>query len=230
MSEELDDSAFCPVCFECYSESGVAVPRLLPCTHTLCHACVDKFIKNSTLVCPQDRKAHPALSGVLSFPQNKYVLKMMTQGKVSDERKTFLKSQASLLIKQLSLRKGQLIATKQKVNGHRMELVQKLKQAQDELDKEFDGEIKVIDENIEKLNEICQETSSDLLGGKTAIERLQKEAKERVQEKYKFYDLMEISRNMEPPEEMDIKYYEKEETRIEGINVQYAMIGRHCVW
>ena len=126
MWEEADDSAFCPVCFECYSELGVSVPRLLPCTHTMCHACVDTLIKNSTLVCPQDRKAHPAFSGVLSFPQNKYILKMITQGNVSDERKTFLKSQAALLIKQLGLRKGQLIATKQKVNRHRLELVQRL--------------------------------------------------------------------------------------------------------
>ena len=221
MSEELDDSVFCPVCFERYSESGVAVPRLLPCTHTMCHACVDMLIKNSTLVCPQDRKAHAALSGVLSFPQNKYVLKILCgQGKVSDERKTFLKSQASLFIKQLGLRKGQLIVTKQKVNQHRLELAQKLKQTQDELDKEFDGEIKVIDENIEKLNEICQDTSSDLTRDKKVIERLQNQSREKDQEKYKFYDLIEISRDMEPPEEIDIKYCGKEQPKIEGINVQ----------
>ena len=144
---------------------------------------------------------------------------MMTQGNVSGERKTFLKSQASFLIKQLGLRKGQLISTKQKVNQHRLKLAQKLKQARDELDKEFDGEIKVIDENIEKLNEICQEISSDLTRDKKVIERLQKECREKDQEKYKFYDLIEISRDMEPPEEIDIKYYEKERSKIEGINL-----------
>ena len=83
MSEEADDSALCPVCMESYSESGDAVPRLLPCTHTMCHACAGRLIKNNTLVCPQDRKPHPAPSGVTTFPQNKYILKMLKQSKTT---------------------------------------------------------------------------------------------------------------------------------------------------
>ena len=124
MLEELDDSAFCPICFECYSESGDTVSRLLPCTHTMCHACVDKLIKKNTLLCPHDRKAYPAAYGVHTFPQNKYVLKILQQINAGNERKTNLKSQASLLIKQLKLFKSRLVITRKKVTQHRLDLVQ----------------------------------------------------------------------------------------------------------
>ena len=74
MEAEADDSTHCPVCFEPYEEAGDRLPRLLPCTHTLCHTCVGELITRNTLVCPQDRQGHPALQGARSFPQNKYIL------------------------------------------------------------------------------------------------------------------------------------------------------------
>ena len=40
-----------PVCFESYEETGDHLPRLLPCTHTLCHTCVSAMIHCNTLVC-----------------------------------------------------------------------------------------------------------------------------------------------------------------------------------
>ena len=233
MSEELDDSVFCPVCFECYSESGVAVPRLLPCTHTMCHACVDKLIKNSTLVCPLDRKAHPAPSGVTSFPQNKYVLKMlklnmttavppggvqcdvceehgmevvlyckhpdcqtgicplcMAAGhkdhsvvNIAEQRKIILKSRALTLIKQLVVNKSRLIATKRNVDQQRLELIQKLKQAQDELEKDFEAKVKVIDENIKKLTELCSDKNVDTTKDNQFIDTLQKQSEDKEQMK-----------------------------------------------
>ena len=75
MSEELDDTACCPVCFEEYEAVGGRIPRLLPCTHTLCHDCVDSLIKGGSLTCPQDRLTHTATKGCRTFPQNKYILK-----------------------------------------------------------------------------------------------------------------------------------------------------------
>ena len=74
MEDEIDDSTHCPICFEPYEDTGDRLPRLLPCTHTLCHACVGELITRSTLVCPQDRQGHPAFQGARSFPQNKYIL------------------------------------------------------------------------------------------------------------------------------------------------------------
>ena len=37
MDREVDDSTNCPICFEPHEEAGDHLPRLLPCTHTLCH-------------------------------------------------------------------------------------------------------------------------------------------------------------------------------------------------
>ena len=74
MEDEIDDSTHCLICFEHYEETGDRLPRLLPCTHTLCHICVRELIIRNTLVCPQDRQGHPALQGARSFPQNKYIL------------------------------------------------------------------------------------------------------------------------------------------------------------
>ena len=44
MKMEVDDTACCPVCFEAYEATGENVPRLLPCAHSLCHACVNRLL------------------------------------------------------------------------------------------------------------------------------------------------------------------------------------------
>ena len=206
MSGELDDSTFCPICFEFYSESGDTIPRLLPCAHTMCHACMAKLIKNNTLVCPQDRKPHPALNGVHSFPQTN----------VGDKSKKNLKSEASLLIKQLNLYKSRLINTSHMVFFGKFDLSQKLKQRRNALEKEFHERINAINENIRKLNEICKDTTGDLQKGKEIIEMLQKKTKENQETKYRFYDLVEISRDIEPPGETDRYYFEQEQPNFEG--------------
>ena len=266
MSEELDDSAFCPVCFESYSESGDAVPRLLPCTHTMCHVCAHKLIKNNTLVCPQDRKSHPAPNGVTSFPQNKYVLKMlklnmtsavppggvqcdvceehgmdvvlyckhpdcqvgicplcMTAGhkdhsvvNIAEQRKMILKSRASVLMRQLGADKSRLIATRQKLDQYRLELTQKLKQVQNELEKDFEAKIIVIDENLKKLAKLCSDKNGDITKDNQFIDTLQKQSEDKERMKYTFCDLTEIRRDMEPPGEIDIKHCEGKQPLIEG--------------
>ena len=85
MAEEIDDTTCCPVCFEHYEETGNHIPRLLPCTHTLCHQCVGSLIRDATLTCPQDRQKHIAGNGPLTFPQNKYILKHLKKPKISEE-------------------------------------------------------------------------------------------------------------------------------------------------
>ena len=71
---ETDELSSCPVCFEPYKEVGGNIPRILPCHCTLCHRCIGKLLKGNTVVCPQDRQAHVAVNGIISFPQNKYIL------------------------------------------------------------------------------------------------------------------------------------------------------------
>ena len=71
----MDDLTHCTICFEAYGDSEDRVPRLLPCTHTFCSACVERLICNNRLVCPQDNQKYKALKGATSLPQNRYILR-----------------------------------------------------------------------------------------------------------------------------------------------------------
>ena len=75
MACETDDITQCPVCFEEYrEEAGDNVPRLLPCTHTVCEKCIAKLLWNKSLTCPECRVKHPAEKGARTFSQNKYII------------------------------------------------------------------------------------------------------------------------------------------------------------
>ena len=85
MTDTLDRLMVCQICFENYTESDDHVPRLLPCTHTLCEACIEQMLREESLTCPECRVKHPANNGVRTFTQNKYILTSM-------RRKSFRKS------------------------------------------------------------------------------------------------------------------------------------------
>ncbi len=75
---EKDHSAECSVCFEEFEEIGDHVPRILPCSHTLCHNCIKVLLHGGLQIeCPECKKQHPALDSEKSFPQNKYILENM---------------------------------------------------------------------------------------------------------------------------------------------------------
>ena len=84
MDKEWDEFTSCPVCFEGYEESGDHVPRLLPCSHTLCDKCVRELKEANRLRCPQDRQTYRASR---KFPQNNYILKLIRDGKERRYRK-----------------------------------------------------------------------------------------------------------------------------------------------
>ena len=75
---ELDDTTHCPVCLEPFDKTRL-VPRLLPCSHSVCSKCITELLTGNglILVCPQCRKRHVAGIGQQSFPENKYVLKIL---------------------------------------------------------------------------------------------------------------------------------------------------------
>ena len=75
--DSLQESLTCPVCFEDFEKNGDHVPRLLPCTHSLCHTCISQWIRNNRLECPTCRIRHEARQDEITFPQNKYILTMM---------------------------------------------------------------------------------------------------------------------------------------------------------
>ena len=74
MADAGDDLTNCPVCFEEYTETGDHIPRLLPCSHSLCEKCLKILIRNNKMDCPECRVKHEATSGTRSFPQNKYIV------------------------------------------------------------------------------------------------------------------------------------------------------------
>ena len=75
--DSLQDTLSCPVCFEEFEENDGHVPRLLPCSHTLCHTCIRQLMQNYRLECPTCRMKHDARNKEISFPQNKYILTLM---------------------------------------------------------------------------------------------------------------------------------------------------------
>ena len=80
LADDISDVFRCGVCLENYDENGQHIPRLLPCSHTLCESCIKDLIMNDTLVCPECRKKHRAENKEKSFPQNKYLLVHIREG------------------------------------------------------------------------------------------------------------------------------------------------------
>ena len=79
--QTMTEISRCSVCLEEYSDTGDLVPRLLPCSHSLCQGCIRRLLTcgRRTLTCPEDRARHQAPEGERSFPQNRYVLLLMRQ-------------------------------------------------------------------------------------------------------------------------------------------------------
>lgn len=90
---QLDNLTVCPVCFQKFN-----TPRILPCSHTFCHACLDSHIKSSCekttplgFTCPLCRDFIPA-PGVIGqyacdkwteqVPTNKFIVSLL--GKCND--------------------------------------------------------------------------------------------------------------------------------------------------
>ena len=100
MSDDLDELADCMVCFESYEEVGDLVPRILPCSHTLCETCVKHLLAENAqkrgkppkgreaaaICCPECRVQHPAPEGTRSFPQNKYILAHIRQMRLDESK------------------------------------------------------------------------------------------------------------------------------------------------
>ena len=74
----MSEMTNCPICFEVYQENGERVPRILPCHHTLCESCVTNAIKENSIQCPECRVSYQVDNGVRTFPQNKYILGLIT--------------------------------------------------------------------------------------------------------------------------------------------------------
>ena len=73
-SLELDLRLSCKICHEKFKEDGDHVPRLLPCTHTMCSSCIRQKIRGAWVECSECEEKHVTKQDEESFPQNKYIL------------------------------------------------------------------------------------------------------------------------------------------------------------
>ena len=85
MMADADDMTECPVCLKIYDESEVRMPRLLPCSHTICHGCLGTVIKGNSLVCTECKTKHQAAYGPKTFFQNRYILRLLKIKKEMDD-------------------------------------------------------------------------------------------------------------------------------------------------
>ena len=92
----------CPLCSSRYSETGAHVPRMLPCTHTVCGMCIGQEIKRETcLVCRECGKKHEIPNDGKTFPPNNYILGMLQLfGQQSTPETTTQRQQSQAQIKE----------------------------------------------------------------------------------------------------------------------------------
>ena len=79
----------CQVCFEEFEKEGEHVPRILPCSHTLCHTCIGRLIRRNAIQCPECREKHEAKNEEQSFPQNKYLLTQIKRKSTQEQPKAY---------------------------------------------------------------------------------------------------------------------------------------------
>ena len=63
----------CKGCLQEFTEDGDHCPRLLPCTHPLCHSCLATLIPGSQLECPECGEKHEVREEEKSFPPHKEI-------------------------------------------------------------------------------------------------------------------------------------------------------------
>ena len=94
--DSLDSMLECGVCSQNFTVKGDHVPRLLPCSHTLCDKCITNILERNTedcdiLECPVCKNHHPAENKAQSFPQNQFILplirRMVIHGKLDKNEK-----------------------------------------------------------------------------------------------------------------------------------------------
>ena len=74
----------CSICLEKYEKQGDKIPKLLPCSHTVCLQCTRQLIENSKLNCPECRTENRV--PVRGFPTNRYLIENLDLAKKVEEK------------------------------------------------------------------------------------------------------------------------------------------------
>ena len=87
VDDDVPEILQCPVCYEEFEEAGDHVPRILPCSHTLCDSCIPRLMEYNRLSCPICKKRHDAGRAENRFPQNIFTLELIkTRSEVSSRK------------------------------------------------------------------------------------------------------------------------------------------------
>ena len=199
--DSLQESLSCPVCFEEFEENGGHVPRLLPCSHTLCHTCIGQWIRNNRLDCPTCRMKHEARNEEINFPQNKYILTMMRRRQrlegeeIDGSRKCPKHREKEILfcredgcqkmICPLCLSEGHLghkvVAVKDQTKEVLGKLLNSIEITSERLNKKI--------QNVEKVShDVFEKTEANLLQVKQEKERVIQDLEKKKEEMTKLYD------------------------------------------
>ena len=172
----------CQVCFEEFTEDGAHAPRILPCSHTLCHTCIGQLIKD-WIECPECRQKHKTTNKERSFPQNKYIVTLMKR-KMCNEQLTLSEFQTceehgkelNMFCKESQCNKP--ICRTCLRTQHRRHDVTEIEEMQKEILME---KIASVEMNLEANLKIISEASKNIADKtKLAIENLKKKKKEMV--------------------------------------------------
>ena len=155
-ASEVDDLTSCPVCFEDFTESGLQVPRILPCFHTLCEQCLEHLLKKNSMECPECRHKHKAPRGLKTFQQNKYIIAYVRKNRksppevvVSQERARCPNHKEDITLFCKESRCKKFICHLCLVIGHRFHDVVNLEEEQKE-------KYKILVKNIEEVSKLLK--------------------------------------------------------------------------
>ena len=147
--DSMDYIYDCSVCFEKFTPEGKNVPRILPCSHTLCEKCIEDILDKTMtedqgfLPCPQCQRKHQVdpEDGVKTFPQNHFILPILRRKPdICEEHKrdiTFFcnNQECQMTVCNVCLRNNH--------RGHNFEDLKQLREAK----------YKLFQENVEKMKE-----------------------------------------------------------------------------
>ena len=165
MAKEVDECTSCPVCFEDYQESGDCVPRLLPCSHTLCDKCVGKLLNGKKITCPTDRQTFEVHGESCKFPQNNYILKQISDAKGKVYKKCEYHGREVNLFCSSSSCKQEICSLCLTESHKKHDVVDLLVIKEEklvEIVKEIEKEKEILQKYGNKLNEVQEEANEDL--------------------------------------------------------------------
>ena len=178
-------------------ETEERIPRLLPCTHTVCGSCIVlKLFRENSLDCPVCGINHEFI-GIECIPENKYILKYIDEKRVEQETKR----QCSQHERELNLFCNEpdcqisicLLCLKDDHMNHDWDYLQHVEEKQHQiLIKELDSFKTYLKENREMLLQVREENDHRV---KACVKQVEEERKEQLKKLNETFDNIRMEIN-----------------------------------